>query len=140
MKDLLDQGMRRNIFEEPEEEEEDRRLSTSSMLSEKTTPPHADRKESMATASAARPGGGVPPSSREVRDPSRQCRCKKSKCIRQYCVCFRYYSSFCTRRLVSKIVCRAAELCRGCECVECLNDGLHEMVSAILYNESCPTF
>lgn len=37
------------------------------------------------------------------------CKCKKSKCIRQYCICF-----------------RAGELCQGCDCVDCYNDGEHE--------------
>lgn len=45
-----------------------------------------------------------------VRDPSKVCKCKKSKCVRQYCVCF-----------------RAGLLCEGCECSECLNDGKHEI-------------
>jgi hypothetical protein len=32
---------------------------------------------------------------------------------------------------ISELIClvRAGELCKGCECVECLNDGLHEIVS-----------
>eukprot|EP00960_Hanusia_phi_P056833 763381-Hanusia_phi.AAC.5 len=45
------------------------------------------------------------------RDPSKMCKCKKSKCVRQYCVCF-----------------RAALLCDGCDCVDCYNDGQHEQV------------
>ena len=44
------------------------------------------------------------------RDPSKLCKCKKSKCVRQYCVCF-----------------RAGLLCEGCDCSECLNDGAHEV-------------
>mmetsp|Transcript_7329 Transcript_7329/g.17915 ORF Transcript_7329/g.17915 Transcript_7329/m.17915 type:complete len:168 (+) Transcript_7329:666-1169(+) len=60
------------------------------------------------------PAFGVAASVREAqqqppRDASRLCKCKKSKCIRQYCICF-----------------RAGVLCQGCDCVECLNDGDHE--------------
>ena len=44
------------------------------------------------------------------RDPSKLCKCKKSKCVRQYCVCF-----------------RAGLLCEGCDCSDCLNDGAHEV-------------
>eukprot|EP00960_Hanusia_phi_P012786 373510-Hanusia_phi.AAC.3 len=43
------------------------------------------------------------------KDTSRLCKCKKSKCVRQYCVCF-----------------RAGVLCDGCDCVDCYNDGKHE--------------
>ena len=42
------------------------------------------------------------------------CRCKKSKCLRQYCVCF-----------------RAGNLCTdGCMCEDCCNDGKHEVMRA----------
>jgi hypothetical protein len=52
-------------------------------------------------------GGGL--GAKVPRDPSKLCKCKKSKCVRQYCVCF-----------------RAGLLCEGCDCAECLNDGKHE--------------
>jgi hypothetical protein len=52
-------------------------------------------------------GGGS--GAKVPRDPSKLCKCKKSKCVRQYCVCF-----------------RAGLLCEGCDCAECLNDGKHE--------------
>jgi hypothetical protein len=42
------------------------------------------------------------------------CRCKKSRCLRQYCVCF-----------------RAGNLCTdGCMCEDCRNDGKHEVMRA----------
>jgi len=55
-------------------------------------------------------GGAGGSASKATRDPSKLCKCKKSKCVRQYCVCF-----------------RAGLLCEGCECAECLNDGKHEV-------------
>ena len=88
------------MFDEDDDEEEGRRLSLASMMSEKLTPQQPERKDSQnsmqpkgggGAQNSMQPkgGGGAPPSTREIRDPSRQCRCKKSKCIRQYCVCFR---------------------------------------------------
>jgi hypothetical protein len=50
------------------------------------------------------------PEKKEARDPSKLCKCKKSKCVRQYCVCF-----------------RAGLLCDGCDCNDCFNDGKHEV-------------
>lgn len=63
------------------------------MKSSKETPPQ--------TSKSNRPAA--------PRDASSLCKCKKSKCIRQYCICF-----------------RAGELCQGCDCVDCFNDGDHE--------------
>ncbi|EKX32185.1 hypothetical protein GUITHDRAFT_148793 [Guillardia theta CCMP2712] len=63
---------------------------------------------SQAIASTTSMTSSVSKSSR-ARDPSKMCKCKKSKCVRQYCVCF-----------------RAALLCEGCDCVDCYNDGQHE--------------
>jgi hypothetical protein len=39
----------------------------------------------------------------------RICSCKKSRCLKLYCECF-----------------AAGELCGGCKCFECANDGQHE--------------
>lgn len=39
----------------------------------------------------------------------RICSCKKSRCLKLYCECF-----------------AAGDLCDGCKCVECANDGHHE--------------
>ena len=71
-------------------------------MSKTSTPPSsAVKKEG---------GGAGGDGSKVPRDPSKLCKCKKSKCVRQYCVCF-----------------RAGLLCEGCECSECLNDGKHEV-------------
>mmetsp|Transcript_80375 Transcript_80375/g.215515 ORF Transcript_80375/g.215515 Transcript_80375/m.215515 type:complete len:532 (-) Transcript_80375:240-1835(-) len=67
--------------------------------------------------------------SKESRDASKSCKCKKSKCIRQYCVCFRLErlpSSVARSKLIFQLCDRAGDLCKGCECVECYNDGQHE--------------
>ncbi|EKX49417.1 hypothetical protein GUITHDRAFT_43196, partial [Guillardia theta CCMP2712] len=37
------------------------------------------------------------------------CSCKKSRCLKLYCECF-----------------AAGEICSGCKCVDCANDGDHE--------------
>jgi hypothetical protein len=128
-----------------------------------------------------------------LRDASRLCKCKRSKCIRQYCICFRRvshpdlprtFSDSCpvTRQMDSPQLCcvqvaflcwfhmapnsfqisyhnlvlglslsyhptlvhswtqnsgfsftaggrnRAGELCQGCDCADCFNDGTHEEV------------
>jgi len=45
----------------------------------------------------------------EERPKTKACRCKKSKCIQQYCDCF-----------------REGEYCKGCDCVDCHNDPQHQ--------------
>jgi hypothetical protein len=78
-------------------------------MSGKATPPLAEvkgtGKQAVVKREAAQQQQQQPP----PRDPSKLCKCKKSKCVRQYCVCF-----------------RAGLLCEGCECNDCLNDGKHE--------------
>ena len=39
----------------------------------------------------------------------RICSCKKSRCLKLYCECF-----------------AAGDLCGGCKCMDCANDGQHE--------------
>ena len=56
-------------------------------------------------------GGDGEPSSRSDRSSrGRGCRCERSRCLKQYCPCFRY-DLRCTRE---------------CSCAECRNDGQHE--------------
>ena len=72
-----------------------------------------DKSATGSAGSANKDGGGGgadgTSASKVPRDPSKLCKCKKSKCVRQYCVCF-----------------RAGLLCEGCDCADCLNDGKHE--------------
>ena len=64
----------------------------------------AKGKTMIAMASYNQDGGGL-----RLLGP---CRCKKSRCLRQYCVCF-----------------RAGNLCTdGCMCEDCRNDGKHEVM------------
>ena len=71
--------------------------ATGGSASSKGTPTQAE-KNANGAATGAGPksqaqggggGGGGGAGSKATRDPSKLCKCKKSKCVRQYCVCFR---------------------------------------------------
>ena len=72
--------------------------ATSGNSSSKGTPTQSSEKNAHGAALGAGPksqaqgggsGGGSGAGSKATRDPSKLCKCKKSKCVRQYCVCFR---------------------------------------------------
>lgn len=53
--------------------------------------------------------GQTPDENDDSESRKRICSCKKSRCLKLYCECF-----------------AAGDLCDGCKCVECANDGHHE--------------
>mmetsp|Transcript_72318 Transcript_72318/g.165693 ORF Transcript_72318/g.165693 Transcript_72318/m.165693 type:complete len:653 (+) Transcript_72318:3-1961(+) len=126
----LSSGPPSAIKREAESEEEDGENRRLSMLSSKSTPPAAPSRQAPSKSNAKRAKEAPAPAEKKAtakeleaaaqlaaqtaarkvpRDPSKLCKCKKSKCVRQYCICF-----------------RAGLLCEGCDCAECLNDGKHE--------------
>ena len=110
----------------------------------KSTSSQADQNASSSVgmkgqAPGAGGGGGGASASKATRDPSKLCKCKKSKCVRQYCVCFRAGRFMLPMGTLTEMPCvmrqempltffilHAGLLCDGCECSECLNDGKHE--------------